>query len=284
MSPRASQSAPAAAVAAPVPVTPGRGRPRLAPTSSVWWGLLGIVTLLAAWEISTRTVIVTAAFPPASVVLAALPGIVASGTFWAALGQTLFSTVIGLALGIAVAVPLGTVIGLNPALQRSTRVVTEFLKPIPIVALLPLALLIFGTTVQMKIMLIAFGTVWPLLIQVIAGVRSVDSVASATASSFRLGRGRRFLLVTLPSASPYIATGLRVAGVSALLLSVVTELVGGAPGLGHEIQRSQSAVQFVNLYVYVIITGVLGILLNAILERAERRVLHWHPTQRRTVS
>ena len=269
---------------APGPARPGRGRPRVASASSIGWGLFGVAVLLAVWEIATRTVMVTAAFPPPSVVLAALPGVVTSGSFWEALGQTLFSTIVGLALGIAVAVPLGTLIGLNPVLQRSTRVVTEFLKPIPIVALLPLALLIFGTTVQMKIVLIAFGTVWPLLIQVIAGVRSVDSVAAATASSFRLGRGRRFLLVTLPSASPSIATGLRVAGVSALLLSVVTELVGGAPGLGHEIQRSQSAVQFADLYVYVIITGVLGILLNATLERAERRVLHWHPTQRKTAS
>lgn len=79
----------------------------------------------------------------------------------------------------------------------------------------------------------------------------------------------------IPSAGPYIATGLRVATVTALLLSVVTELVGAVPGLGYEIRRAQSAVQFDVLYAYVIITGIVGLIFNLLLEYAEKRVIFW---------
>jgi len=241
------------------------------------------VTLLAVWEIVTRTGIVsTSAFPTASAVIVELPGILASSTFWSALGHTLFSSVVGLLIGVAIAVPLGTFLGSNRILYGSVTVVVEFLKPIPVVALLPLALLVFGTTEQMKLSLIVFGTVWPLLIQVIYGVRSVDSVAAATARSFRVGAVRRFAFVTIPSAGPYIATGIRIAGVSAVLLSIVTELVGRAPGLGLEIVRAQNAAHFAELYAYVLLTGFLGLAVNFVLEQAERRAMHWHSSQRRS--
>jgi ABC-type nitrate/sulfonate/bicarbonate transport system permease component len=148
------------------------------------------------------------------------------------------------------------------------------------VAILPLVLLIYGTTLQMKLVLIAFGTVWPLLIQVLYGVRAVDPVVSDTARSFRMGRRRRVGLVVLPSAAPYIATGLRVGAVSALILSIVTELVGGAAGLGFEISRAELAADYPKLYALVLVSGLLGLALNALMEWPERRVLHWHPSQR----
>lgn len=239
------------------------------------------MALLALWELVTRTGLVnTSALPTASAVISELPHILVSPTFWSALGHTLFSSIVGFLLGVVIAVPLGTILGSNRILYRSATVVVEFLKPIPVVALLPLALLVYGTTEQMKLSLITFGTVWPLLIQVIYGVRSVDSVAAATARSFRVGPMRRFFFVTMPSAGPYMATGIRIAGVSAVLLSIVTELVGRAPGLGLEIVRAQSAAQFAQLYAYVLLTGFLGVAVNIALERAERRAMHWHPSQR----
>ncbi len=244
-------------------------------------GAAGVLGLLIVWELVVRTGIVgSSAFPSATAVLGTLPVIAVSPEFWNALGHTLYSSTIGLLIGILIALPLGTLLGLNRVLYTSVTVVVEFLKPIPVVALLPLALLIFGATEEMKLSLIAFGTVWPLLIQVIYGVRSVDSVAAATARSYRIGKARRFAFVVLPSAGPYIATGLRIAGVGALLLCIVTELVGRAPGLGLEIARAQSAAQFDELYAYILLTGLLGIAVNTLLERAERRVMHWHQSQR----
>jgi len=194
--------------------------------------------------------------------------------------RTLESTLLGLLIGVAIALPLGLALGLSTAAFRSTRFVVEFLKPIPVVAILPLVLLIYGTTLQMKLVLIAFGTLWPLLIQVLYGVRAVDPVVSATARSFRMSPARRLVHVVLPSASPLIATGLRVAAVSALILSIVTELVGGAQGIGFEIARAQMSANYPKLYALVLVSGVLGLALNATMERPERRLLHWHPSHR----
>lgn len=248
-------------------------------------GLAGVLTFLAVWEISTRTgVLSTTAVPPASEVIGAIPHILTTATFWSAMGATLASTVVGLLIGAVIAIPLGTLIGVNSAIYDSTKFVIEFLKPIPIVALLPLAILVFGVTFEMKIALITFGVVWPLIIQVIYGVRSVDAVVSATARSYRVGRWRSFLFVLMPSAAPYIATGLRIAGVVALLLSIVTELVGKAPGLGVQIYFAQSSLRYVDLYAYILLIGILGVGFNAVFELLERKATPWHVGQRKDAS
>jgi ABC-type nitrate/sulfonate/bicarbonate transport system permease component len=244
-------------------------------------GAAGVLVAALIWEGTTRLGVFDASsFPPLTTVLDSLASQLGTGAFWAALGRTLESTVLGFAIGVVIAVPLGIALGLSDLAFRSTRFVVEFLKPIPVVAILPLVLLIYGTTLQMKLVLIAFGTVWPLLIQVLYGIRAVDPVVSDTARSFRMGRWRRVGLVVLPSAAPYIATGLRVGAVSALILSIVTELVGGAAGLGFEIQRAELAADYPKLYALVLVSGVLGLALNALMEWPERRLLHWHPSQR----
>jgi ABC-type nitrate/sulfonate/bicarbonate transport system permease component len=219
-------------------------------------------------------------FPPPTEVSEALARIVGEGWFWSALGETAKSTLLGLLISVLIAFPLGALLGLSESAFRSARLVIEFLKPIPVVALLPLALLIYGTTLQMKHVLIVFGTLWPLLMQVVYGVQNTDAVAAETARAYRLRRRRRVLAVVLPSAAPFIATGLRVAGVTALLLSIVTELVGGAAGLGLQISRSQNAADYADLYALVVITGLLGIAVNWALRRMERRTLRWLPEHR----
>lgn len=244
-------------------------------------GAGGVLVAALVWEGSTRLGLLDAsAIPPLSDVVDALGSQLGSGSFWTALGRTVESTVLGLLIGVAIALPLGVALGLSTVAFRSTRFVVEFLKPIPVVAILPLVLMIYGTTLQMKLVLIAFGTIWPLLIQVLYGVQAVDPVVASTARSFRLSRARRLLYVVLPSASPLIATGLRVAAVSALILSVVTELVGGAQGLGFEIARAERAADYPKLYALVLVSGLLGLALNAAMERPERRVLRWHPSHR----
>jgi ABC-type nitrate/sulfonate/bicarbonate transport system permease component len=244
-------------------------------------GAGGVLLAALGWEAATRLgVLDTSAIPPLTTVLDALWSELGTGDFWTAVLRTLESTLLGLLIGVAIALPLGLALGLSTTAFRSTRFVVEFLKPIPVVAILPLVLLIYGTTLQMKLVLIAFGTMWPLLIQVLYGVRAVDPVVSATALSFRMSRARRLVHVVLPSAAPLIATGLRVAAVSALILSIVTELVGGAQGIGFEIARAQLSANYPKLYALVLVSGVLGLALNAAVERPERRLLHWHPSHR----
>jgi ABC-type nitrate/sulfonate/bicarbonate transport system permease component len=251
------------------------------PATTVLAGAAGIAGALVLWQVvSVTDTIDRESFPPPTEVAGALVDVLGQSTFWTALWDTLESTLLGLLISIVIAVPLGALLGLSEVALRSTRIVIEFLKPIPVVALLPLALLIYGTTMEMKLVLIVFGTLWGLLMQIVYGVQSVDAVAADTGRAYRLTRRRRIVALVLPSAAPFIATGLRVAGVTALLLSIVTELVGGAAGLGLEITRAQSAAHFGELYALVVITGLLGIVVNAILRGLERRTLRWMPEHR----
>jgi ABC-type nitrate/sulfonate/bicarbonate transport system permease component len=255
------------------------------PATTALAGVAGVAGALVLWQVvSVTDTLDRTSFPPPTEVADALGDIVAESWFWTALWETAKSTLLGLAISIAIALPLGALLGLNEAAFRSTRLIIEFLKPIPVVALLPLALLLYGATMKMKVVLIVFGTLWPLLMQVVYGVQNVDAVAGETARAYRLRRLRRMSSVVLPSAAPFIATGLRIAGVTALLLSIVTELVGGAAGLGLQITRAQSAAHYAELYALVVVTGLLGIVVNSSLRRLERRTLRWLPEHRDVVA
>jgi ABC-type nitrate/sulfonate/bicarbonate transport system permease component len=244
-------------------------------------GALGILLAALAWEGAVQFGVIDASVvPPLTEVLDALREALGSDSFWTAVWRTVESTLLGLAISVAIALPLGVALGLSRRAFRSTRFVVEFLKPIPVVAILPLVLLIYGTTLEMKLVLITFGTLWPLLIHVLYGVQSVDPVVAATARAFRLGLAQRLSRVVLPSAAPVIATGLRISAVTALILSIVTELVGGAQGIGFEITRAQLGGNYARMYALVLVTGVLGLGLNAALEWPERRLLHWHAAYR----
>ena len=134
----------------------------------------------------------------------------------------------------------------------------EFLRPIPSVALIPLAVLIYGQGLESKVFLVAFASFWPLLIQTIYGVQDVDPVATDTARSFGLGRLERMWRITVPSAVPYIATGIRISSAVALILAVTAELVIGAAGLGREINVARSGGNLDAMYALIVATGLLG--------------------------
>ena len=163
------------------------------------------------------------------------------------------------------------------------RTIIEFQRPIPSVALIPLAILIYGTGMQSKVFLAAFAATWPLLIQSIYGVRDLDPVQRETAQSFRIPRRDRLLKVSLPGAIPYIATGLRISSATSLVLVVTAELVIGAPGLGRAINTARAGGVPELMYALTIATGLLGWLLNVVLSKAEARALHWHPSHRETL-
>ena len=186
---------------------------------------------------------------------------------------------LGLGIAIAAGVPAGLLIGSSRWAYRALRVPIEFLRPIPSVALIPLAVLIYGTGLESKVFLAAFASFWPLLIQTIYGVQDVDPVATDTARAFGLGRFARMWRVTVPSAVPYIATGIRISSAVALILAVTAELVIGSAGLGREINTASSGGNVELMYALIIATGLLGWALNLAAQAVEKRVLHWHPSQ-----
>jgi len=247
-------------------------------------GAAGILLVLAAWELLSQAgVLDKASFPPPSKVVPELFKQLGDGSFWSAVGDTFTSAALGLAITIVVGIPLGIAIGLSRTAYLSSRVLVEMLKPIPPVAILPLGLIIYGTTLRMKLLLVVFGTLWPLLIQVVDGVRDVDPVQVDTARVYRFGWRRTISDVVLPTSLPYIATGLRLAAVAAFVLSIVTELVGGASGLGLSMQYAQNGADYTTLYALILASGLLGLAINQAFACLERPLLHWHPSQRREV-
>jgi ABC-type nitrate/sulfonate/bicarbonate transport system permease component len=246
---------------------------------------LGIATTLAALELLTRAGAISSRhFAPPSDMIAALADQVTTGEFWTAVGNTMEGWAVGLAVAAAIAIPAGIVIGSSRVLYRAARAVIEFLRPIPSVALIPLAVLIWGSGLESKVFLAAFAATWPLLMQTLYGVQDVDPVATDTARSFGFSRPQRLLYVTLPSAVPYIATGVRISAAVALILAVTAELVIGAPGLGREINIARQSEAVDIMYALIAVTGLLGWGVNALFARIERRVLHWHPSQRMAVA
>jgi ABC-type nitrate/sulfonate/bicarbonate transport system permease component len=243
-----------------------------------WASVIGVLVL---FEVLPRIgVLPRDHFPPISETLSTLGEQLGEGRFWEAVGNTLQGWALGLAIAAALAIPIGIVVGSSRLLYRALRGVIEFLRPIPSVALIPLAILIYGTGLESKVFLAAFASFWQLLVATLYGVQDVDPVATDTARSFGFSRAQRLFRVTLPSAIPYIATGLRIASAVSLILTVTAELVIGSAGLGRSINIARSGGNEELMYALILTTGILGLLLNAIFVRAERRVLHWHPSQR----
>jgi len=200
--------------------------------------------------------------------------------FWVDLRETLIAWIVGLAIGSVAGIVLGTLMGMSAFAYGSMNLVVEFFKTIPAVAALPLAILLFGATVKMNVVLVAFGITWPILIQTAYGVRSVEPLVRDTAMVYRMSPAARIWSTVLPSAAPYIATGVRLAATGGLLLVVVAQLVGGGTGLGYAMVRFENAGVLSKMYAMVLVIGVLGVLISWLFGAAERYLLRWHESQR----
>jgi ABC-type nitrate/sulfonate/bicarbonate transport system permease component len=262
---------------------PAARRARVRGPSLRWsLGWISVLVVLLALEATSRLGLLPRSdFPPPSLALQTLLAELGSAGFWGAVGHTLQGWGYGLLLAVVLAVPLGMAIGSSDLAYRAVRVPLEFLRPIPAVALIPLAVLVYGTGLTSKLFLVVFASFWPLFVQTLYGMRDIDPVSLEAARSYGLGRLDRMRYVVLPSTLPYVATGLRISSAVALILAVTAELVIGAPGLGREIEVARVGGDNRLMYALIIATGGLGLLVNSAFGRAERRLLHWHPSQRR---
>ncbi|MEU1386395.1 MULTISPECIES: ABC transporter permease [unclassified Nonomuraea] len=244
-------------------------------------GLAGLGGLLALVEAVPRLGLVDERFlPPATRILGALATELATARLWIALGETMRGWALGLALAFCAAVAAGVLIGTVPGLRALTGSTVEFLRPIPSVALVPLATLLFGATLGSTLLLVVYAAFWQVLIQVLYGVAAVDPVAHDTARSYGLSAWSRIRHLVWPTALPYVMTGLRLAAAVAFILAVTAELVIGSPGLGAEIQVAQSSGAVPTVYALIVLAGGVGIVVNAAVRLLERRVLAWHPAVR----
>jgi ABC-type nitrate/sulfonate/bicarbonate transport system permease component len=182
----------------------------------------------------------------------------------------------GYLLAAAVFVPLGILMGLFQTIHRALEVIVEMLRPVPPPAVIPVALLFFGIEDEMKVFVIFFSCAWPILLNTIDGVRSIDWVILNTAKTFRLSRSKTIRQIILPAASPQIMTGLRVSLPIMLILVVISEMVGSTDGIGYFILDSQRRFRVAQMYSGMLALAILGYTLNQLFNLLHRRLLSWH--------
>jgi ABC-type nitrate/sulfonate/bicarbonate transport system permease component len=270
--------------AAADPVAPPRAtakRARTTRAAAILVPLLSIAAALVVWELVSRTgMIAERDLSSMSASFGELWSMMKTSDFWIAFGQTVRGWAIGLALATLLAVPLGIALGSSDFAARAFRVPIEFLRPIPSAALIPVLFLTLGTNLNSEIFLATFGAFWPLLVQTMYGVHDVDPITIDTARSFGVPRHERLYRITLPSAVPYIMTGLRISSTVALILAFTAELFMGTPGLGQELNYASAFGLTDQIYALALATGFLGVAIHYAMVAVERRVLRWHPSQR----
>ena len=188
----------------------------------------------------------------------------------------------GWAGAVVAGVAIGTAIGLSGRARDYVDPIIHFLRAIPPPALLPLFIVLLGIGDAMKVAMIGFGVVWPILLNTVDGVRSVDALHLATARVYRMGRWDRLTRVVLPSAAPKVFAGLRVSLAIAVILMVISEMVATVNGVGFELVQAQRSFQTLDVWAVIVLLGIIGYTLNAILAGIESRVLAWHRSATRT--
>jgi len=247
----------------------------------LWLGLAGLIGFGLLLELIPRVGVVSDRYlPPTSRILAELGEAAGADRLWPAVGNTVLTWGIGLALAVVAATVLGVVIGSVRFLRAATASTIEFLRPIPSVAWIPAAIVLYGPVRAGTLLIVVYAAFWQMLVQVLHGVVDVDPVARDTAHSYRLGRWARVRWLIWPTALPYVVTGLRLAATVALILTVTGELFIGTPGLGAEILRAAAGGAVGLTYALVLVTGLVGVAANLLFRAVERRSLAWHPSVR----
>ncbi|MGY1633595.1 ABC transporter permease [Geodermatophilus sp. SYSU D01186] len=187
----------------------------------------------------------------------------------------------GYFLAALIGITLGVLIGTYKRLRDLLEPVLEFFRAIPPPVIVPILMLIFGIENTMKIVVIAFGCMWPILLNTAEGVRAVDSVLSDTARTYRISGAARLRNLILPAASPQMAAGLRQGLSVAIILMVISELFAASDGLGFAIVQAQRSFAIPEMWAGMIMLGLLGFLLSLLFRLVENRWLAWYHGLRR---
>ncbi|MBT2533223.1 ABC transporter permease [Arthrobacter sp. ISL-48] len=276
-----------AAVGGSAPKTPSQGgRQKVAEVLAALagrggragWNSLAILLFLALWEVgplylagsSTRVFL-----PPLHEVLAAGVKLVQSGQLQNHLQASLSRSVSGFSIAVVSAVVLGLLIAWYSWLNSLLNPLLELFRNTATLALLPVFTLLLGIGEESKITIVAYAAFFPVLLNTIAGVRTVDPLLIRAAKSLGLNSFRLFQKVILPSAVPTIFTGIRMAGTSSILVLIAAEMVGAKAGLGYLIVNSQMSFLIPDMYAGILTVSLLGLLVNLLLVSLERHFSRW---------
>lgn len=235
-----------------------------------------VVAFLLLWEFAPRIGLVDRVFlPPFSEVLQATAELIGNGQLIEHIQSSLTRAVIGFGLAIVTAIPLGLLIGWYSLVAKVLNPILEAFRNTAALALLPVFVLILGIGETSKVALVLFATFFPILLNTISGVRTVDPLLIKSAQSLGLSPVKLFQKVILPSAVPTIFTGLRMAGAASILVLIAAEMIGAQAGLGYLINAAQLNFQIANMYAGILTISIIGIVLNYALLAAERHFSRW---------
>jgi len=182
----------------------------------------------------------------------------------------------GYAIAIVFGIGLGMAIGLSRRGRIASAPIVEFLRAIPPPALLPFAILVIGVGASMKVFIIAFVCLWPILLNTVDGVMGVDPTLRETTRVYPITAADRIRNVVLPAASPQIFAGMRTSLSLALIMMVISEMVASTNGIGYFVLESQRTFAIPEMWSGIILLGILGYVLNLGFVLVERKLLRWH--------
>lgn len=238
------------------------------------WSLLGVVVFL--WECAARlNPALQSYLPPLSQIAAALEQLILSGQILTHLATTLSRFLQGYLLAAAIAVLLGILLGYFPFAHSLLETVIEFLRPMPSVAIIPVAVLLLGIGDAMIVAVTVYASLWPVLINTIDGVRHVERTLIDTGRTFGLKPLQVLRRIVLPASAPYIVTGLRISLSIALILVTTAEMVAGSRGLGFFILDQERSMNSGNMYAGIIVVALLGYCLNRLFLAGEGKLMQW---------
>jgi ABC-type nitrate/sulfonate/bicarbonate transport system permease component len=248
----------------------------------VLFGLLGILLLLALMQLVVMTGLVSPSSMPTAVdMLVAFGNLIISSTFLVAVGTTLVATLLAFLLAALVGIPVGISLGTSRLAERLSSGLVEVLRPVPAIALMPVAILALGIGVELKVALAGLAALWPLLVNSVAGVRDTDATMVQAGRSFTWSAATIMRRIQLPSALPFIASGARQSISVALVIVVTLELLGASGGIGDIIRQYSAAGRVDYVFAGVLATGLLGLALHTVLARVERHLMRWAPQYRK---
>ena len=176
-------------------------------------------------------------------------------------------------------IALGALIGSSRLMRTYIAPSLEFLRPLPVSAIIPVAIAMLGLTEGMALFVIAFGAIWPIMLATIHGFAAVEPRLYEVARALQMSRSAMVFKIALPSALPDILAGMRLSLTVALILSVVCEVLAGLDGLGHWVLLSARAFRSADLFAGVILLGATGYVTSVVMSLAERRLLAWQSTR-----
>jgi ABC-type nitrate/sulfonate/bicarbonate transport system permease component len=243
-----------------------------------WLGLLGIIAFFLAWELATRLQILNPFyFPPFSNIIVKGIELFVDGSIWDHMWFSLTNFSIGFAIAVVIGVVAGVPMGWYRGISKTFDPLLSGIYATPLIALLPLIIMLFGLGPISKIIMTVLAAVFPILINTMTGIANTDHRLITMSRAFGATDRTVFMKVSIPGSLPYIVAGMRVALGRALVYIVVAEQYGAAMGLGYLSSVAAQRFQMAAMFVPIVIIACLGAALNELLKATERRLEKWKP-------